>query len=578
MADALARVWSQGPGVFASLGRAQQVLLLALAVLVPSLMFVGSQWVSDGQYVPLFASLTTEDAGAIVTQLKSAKVPYRLGGNGEQILVPADRANEMRLKMAVQGLPLGGGVGFEVFDRPALGVSDFAQRLNYQRALQGELSRTIGQLRGVTRARVHLVLPQPSLFTDRERPASASVFLKLTAGTALGREEIRGIVHLVASSVEGLNADRVTIVDTAGRVLSVGADGAAATGPVSGRRLELKTAVEDGVEQRLQSLLDAVLGPRQAVSRVSAHLNFDQVERTEEKFDPNTIARQKTRSQESTKAGSSAPVPGATPATDLNVTASATPGPSATASTTQTEATRQSETTTYEMSRIVARTLTSPGEIQRLSVAVLLNTPTKVVMGDDKKETRQPAARAPEEIEKIRKVVMGAIGFNESRGDEVTVVEMPFDTTVLDRERAVLDGPAPPPAPRQWLTSPSTVMMAIGGAAAVAMAVVVWLTMVRGRAQARALAEVSLSVSQDAERVARGGAASATPTAAKHVPRVAQPLVPEELLELSRERDDIRQKAFSLATAEPEATAQLIRAWLVKKKAQPVGHGVGDGA
>ena len=126
MADALARVWSQGPGVFASLGRAQQVLLLALAVLVPSLMFVGSQWVSDGQYVPLFASLTTEDAGAIVTQLKSAKVPYRLGGGGEQILVPADRANEMRLKMAVQGLPLGGGVGFEVFDKPALGVSDFA--------------------------------------------------------------------------------------------------------------------------------------------------------------------------------------------------------------------------------------------------------------------------------------------------------------------------------------------------------------------------------------------------------------------------------------------------------------------
>src|SRR5437870_8587097 len=285
MADALARVWSQGPGVFASLGRAQQVLLLALAVLVPSLMFVGSQWVSDGQYVPLFASLTTEDAGAIVTQLKGAKVPYRLGGGGEQILVPADRANEVRLKMAVQGLPLGGGVGFEVFDRPALGVSDFAQRLNYQRALQGELSRTIGQLRGVTRARVHLVLPQPSLFTDRERPASASVFLKLAPGSQLRAEQVKGIVHLVASSVEGLSPERVTLVDTAGRVLAMG--GESATSAVSGRRLEIKTALEDSLERRVQTLLDSALGPGQAITRVAAQMNFDQMERTEEKFDPN---------------------------------------------------------------------------------------------------------------------------------------------------------------------------------------------------------------------------------------------------------------------------------------------------
>src|SRR5215831_15039906 len=129
MADALARVFSQGP--IAGLGRTQQIMLVALAILLPGLIFAGSQWVSDGQYVPLFASLTTEDAGAIVTQLKAARVPYRLGGNGEQILVPADKATEMRLRMAVQGLPLGGGVGFEVFDKPALGVSDFAQRLNY---------------------------------------------------------------------------------------------------------------------------------------------------------------------------------------------------------------------------------------------------------------------------------------------------------------------------------------------------------------------------------------------------------------------------------------------------------------
>src|SRR5581483_763477 len=171
------------------------------------------------------------------------------------------------------------------------------------RALQGELARTIGQLHDVAHARVHLVLPQPSLFTDRERAASASVFLQLRPGGQIGRDEVRGIVHLVASSVEGLTADRVTVVDTRGRVLSAGAESGSPTA-LSPRRLEIKSAVEEGIERRVQSLLDAALGPGQAVARVTAQLNFDQVDRTEERFDPNTVARQKTVSKESTKGSS----------------------------------------------------------------------------------------------------------------------------------------------------------------------------------------------------------------------------------------------------------------------------------
>jgi flagellar M-ring protein FliF len=553
------RVFNSGPSVWTGLARAQQVLLLAVGLLVPALFFVGSQWVSDGQYVPLFASLGAEDAGAIVNQLKASKTPYRIGGNGDQILVPADRVAELRLRMAVQGLPLGGGVGFEVFDKPAFGASDFAQRLNYQRALQGELARTIGQLREVARARVHLVLPQPSLFADRERLASASVFLKLVAGAQLGREQIRGIVHLVASSVEGLAPERITVVDTAGRVLSLGGDGGGA-GPLSPRRLEAKSAVEEELERRVQTLLDATLGAGQAVARVAAQLNFDQVERTEEKFDPNAVAKQKTKSVESTKGRSTTP----SVAAGVPDPGSATAGQAA-ASVNQNDGNRESESVTYEVSRTIARTHTAPGDIRRLSVAVMLNTVTRVTQGPDKKEVRAAAPRSADDLEKIRKVVMGAVGFSETRGDQVTVVEMPFDTTSLDRERALLEQPAAPaPAPAAYVSP--TVFAVVGGVLVVLIGAVLWLLLFRRRSRSRDLAEVALSL--DREQVAAAGEAGAPSPrrAAPGVPRPPQPLVPEELLALSREREDIRHKAFDLATSEPDATAQLLRAWLVKKK------------
>lgn len=599
MADALNRVLQNGPSAWTGLSRGQQMLLLVLGLLLPVVVVVGSQWVSDGQYVPLFASLSPEDGGAIVAQLKASKTPYRVGGNGDQILVPADRVSELRLRMAVQGLPLGGGVGFEVFDKPALGVSDFAQRLNYQRALQGELSRTIGQLREVARARVHLVLPQPSLFSDRERPASASVFVKLQAGTQLGREQIRGIVHLVASSVEGLSAERVTVVDTSGRVLSMG--GAADTSPLSPRRLEIKTAVEEGIERRIQSLLDTALGAGHAVARVSAQINFDQIERTEEKFDQNAVPRQKTRSTESSKGRSATPMtPPAAP--DANAPQPNQPTPANQANqnaqsnqnVTQNEGSRESESVTYEVGRIVARTLTSPGEIQRLSVSVILSTPTKVTQpaDKDKKEVRAPAPRAAEEIEKIRKVVMGVVGFNETRGDQVTVVEMPFDTSVLDRERGALDQPLPPLPPQPWITMQT---MGIGVVAFLAMAAVLWLVL-RGFSRQRAHAQMALSLER-AEAMAPRAAVAAAPgpigqmalpaspaymagvtrPAGRQASRASAPLVSEELMEQSREREDIRDKASSMANAEPDATAQLLRAWLVKKRSQPVRVGSQDG-
>lgn len=572
MAEALDRLMERGPALWTGLGRARQLGVAVLCLAVTGLLFAGSQWLSDSQYVPLFASLASEDAGAIIAQLKASKTPYRIGGTGEQILVPSDKVAELRLRMAVQGLPLGGGVGFEVFDKTSFGVSDFSQRVNYQRALQGELARTIGQLRGVSRARVHLVMPQPSLFSDRERQPSASIFLKMAAGGRLAPEEVRGIVHLVASSVEGLSPERITLVDTAGRVLAAGSDGAAPAG-LSPRRIEIKTAVEEGLERRVQSLLDSALGAGQAVTRVTAQINFDQVERTEERFDQTPVARQETRTVETTNGSSStpsglpaspAPAPGgaATPPAP-----GAAPTPSHAASTHSTTTTRETENVSYELSRIVAKTLTTPGEVQRLSMAVMLNTNTRVIQGPDKKEVREPTPRSAEEIEKIRRIVMGAVGFNQARGDEVTVVEMPFDTSLRDRAQTVLEH-GDPAAPLGGLGGSTTGVIAAALAAAAA-AIGTWI--LRRRSRQRALEEVARSLHMQGRRAA-GSPADQAVSGHHDVEESSMEGVPEEFARISKERDGVRQKAMGLASTDPEATAHLLRAWMVKKKAlQPVG-------
>lgn len=563
MADALARVFDRGPAAWTGLGRTRQVLLLVLAIAVTLGLFFASQWMGETTWVPLFASLPQEDAGAIVQQLKAQKTPFKIGGAGEQILVPADKVNEIRLRVATQGLSIGNGIGFEVFDKGSFGLSDFNQRINYQRALQGELARTIGQLRGVTRARVHLVMPQPSLFVQKERTPSASVFLKLAPGARPTGEEVRGIINLVASSVEGLVPGRVTIVDTAGRLLAPGTDNAG-NGDLSPRRLEIKAAVEDGVERRVQSLLDSALGVGQAMTRVSSQLNFDQVERTEERFDPAPVTKTETRSVEKTKATSAAPlVPAGVPTVGA-------PTPPATPNhTTTNEGTRESATVSYELSRIVARTLTSPGEIQRLSVAVLVNTPVRITQSPEKKEIREPAPRGAEELDKIKRLVMSAAGYNQQRGDEVTVVEMPFDTSMRDREQALLEQETAPAAPVVWYrTKPVLIGGAAGGA--VLLATAAWLVM-RKKKGGRAEPELTRAVPVDTPR----GASPAERLAAAADDGgdvAALPGVPDELLRLTREREDVRQKALNLATSEPEVAAQLIRAWMVKKRpGAPVG-------
>src|SRR5215831_13152485 len=218
MGARLQAIWEQLAAFFLALPPARRLTVAVVGLASMAAVLALAWWVQRPLFRPLFTNLSEQDAGAIVQELKAQKVPFEIEDGGRAVLVPAERLYELRLALAGRGLPEGGGVGFEIFDKQTLGQTDFLQRLNYQRALQGELGRTIGQLGGVESARVHLALPERSLFVAEDRRPSASVVVKLVAGRTLGRSQIDGIVHLVASSVEGLDADAVTVVDERARM------------------------------------------------------------------------------------------------------------------------------------------------------------------------------------------------------------------------------------------------------------------------------------------------------------------------------------------------------------------------
>ena len=341
-------------------------------------------WVQRPLYRPLFTNLAEQDASAIVEALRAEKVPFRLKDGGRAILVPAEQLYELRLALASRGLPEGGSVGFELFDRQTLGQTDFLQRLNYQRALQGELARTISRLGGVESARVHLALPERSLLVGEDRRPSASVVVKLAPGRALSAAQIDGIVHLVAASVEGLAADGVTVVGEGGRMLTTDRRGGETLGASSGA-LEMQASIERQLAERVESMLAAVVGREKAIARVAATLDLARVERTEETYDPERTA---LRTQRTTR-----------------------------------EQERRDESQSYEVSKVVSHTVAPAGVVKQLSVAVLIDG-TYTGAGAARKFTPRPA----EELARLKELVKNAVGFSEARGDRIEITSVPFQS------------------------------------------------------------------------------------------------------------------------------------------------------
>jgi len=392
-------------------------------------------WAKAPDYRTLFSNLTDQDGGAIVTQLQQMNVPYRFADSGGAIEVPADKVHELRLRLAQQGLPKGGAVGFELLDQEKFGISQFSEQVNYQRALEGELARTIETLGPVKSARVHLAMPKPSLFVREQKLPSASVTLNLEPGRALDEGQIAAVVHLVSSAVAGLPPGNVTLVDQGGHLLTQSNTG---DRDLNDAQLKYASDVEARVQRRIESILSPIVGNGNIHAQVTAQINFDNKEQTEEQYSPNGDASQAVmRSRqvnESEQVGGQNPggVPGAlsnSPAPAPNAPISTPPanqqagaqGQQRNTSTNNQSGPRNSsrnETTNYEVDRTIRHTKMNVGDIQRLSVAVVVNYKN---LPDGK-----PLPLTADQMKQIEDLTREAMGYSTTRGDTLNVVNSPF--------------------------------------------------------------------------------------------------------------------------------------------------------
>lgn len=435
---------------------AKQLLGLAMVFIAAvAVVATSAYWLSAPQYTLLVADMDAETATSVVSKLKSDKVPYQLGDGGRSVSVPVERVDELRLQFASDGLPAGGRIGFEIFDRTAFGTTEFLEHVNYRRALEGELGRTIASLSEVSSARVHIAMAKDSLFVDQEQPAKASVVLKLKANRPLSPATVRGIAGLVASSVESLRPDAVVIIDDAGRQLNRQVDTAEAG--VNGLQADRQQTIERDLTTKVMTLLEPVVGEGRVRVNVAAHLRTDSVEETEERFDPNAVVRSRQTTSDVSAAAaagagalglagaranqppalSTAQNSGSAPAAAATQQAAAggASGPSAPVPTTGGAVPgRSSEITNYEISKLVRHTATPPGQVARLSVAVILDderVSTRAADGSSQVTTR---AWDPKGIERISGIVSAAVGLDTERGDQLTVENIPFDATPIPIE------------------------------------------------------------------------------------------------------------------------------------------------
>lgn len=440
-------------------GRHLLAMMLAAATAV-ALALGAWMWSRTPDYRVLFSNVNDRDGGSIIAALSQMNVPYKFADGGGAILVPGDRVHEARLRLASQGLPKGSLVGFESMESPKLGTSQFLEQVNFQRALEGELARSIQSVSAVGSARVHLAIPKPSVFLRDQQKPSASVLVNLNAGRMLEPGQVSAIVHLVSSSVPELQVKNVTVVDQNGNLLSSQDDGQQ-TGLDPGQLKYLKD-LEHGYAQRIETLLSPMLGAANVRAQVTADLDFSQIEQAEEAYRPNQgTAAAAVRSLNSSESGTSGAgaqaggVPGALsnqPPQPATAPIAAPAAPAAPATAGQPDAAAQANAATatpapvaavvnsrkdsaiaYEVDKTLKHTRLSTGNIKRLSVAVLINH-RKVTAKDGKVSMR---ARSEDEMAQIDKLVREAMGFSQVRGDTVTVANSPFTAEELDVPAAV---------------------------------------------------------------------------------------------------------------------------------------------
>lgn len=512
------------------IGGRQRAMLLMVGVGVAAVVFGVSKWATQPDWVPAFTNQPIATVGQMTDKLSAAGIGFKLDRGGSDILVSANDVARARVELAKDGLPSAGRPGMELFDQPSWGMTDFTQRINYRRALEGELERTIGKMTGVQSAQVHLALHEQATFRSQDKPANASVVLK-TGGAPPGQDVVQGIAHLVASSVDGITADHVTVLDDSGRMLSTPDDGSMAS--LTNAQLATQREVEGYLQSKAEGMVDDIVGAGNARVRVSANLNFDKIERQSELVDPDKQATSTEQRYEIT--------PGA-----------------------QGGAASSNVAMSYDNSKITENFSGAIGNIKKLSVAVLINDrmiPPPANAGPDAKPTYVP--RTPEEIARIESLISGAVGADSTRGDVVTVVATHFDATPIPT--AEKDAPQSMIATVQQFEKPGISLLAIVALLIVAMMLIKAIKSLPAPSNRAAYAPLALpgpggTHSNHFTSSAVDTANAISSSAHQHQAYAPAPIIAEPLA--FPEQNQTRGRVAATIAAKPDVSTRVVRAWL----------------
>ena len=534
-----------------ALDRAQRMRLGAGVALLVAAAVAAVVMGRQPDYRVLFSNLGDKDGGAVVAQLSQMNVPYKYSEGGGAILIPAERVHDVRLRLATQGLPKGSVAGFELMESNKFGMTQFQERLNFQRGLEGELTRSIQALSSVQSARVHLALPNQNGFFREQQKPSASVLVSLHPGRILDRAQLAGIVHLVASSVPELAPSAVSVLDDTGKLLSQSPDSAAGA-EINAQQLLYVQQLEQQYSRRIMDILEPVVGRDNVKAQVTAEVDFSQTESTSEQFRPNqTPDSSAVRSQQVLESRGSATktatgVPGAVanqpPAPSAAPINGANPAPNAGGQQGTEEQTNKRESTTnYEVDKTVKVVRGSTGAVKRLSAAVVVNYQS----AEDKGKTVTKAL-TPEQIEQMTALVRETIGFNRERGDSVNLMNTPFQVTAVPTTDTPL-----------W-KQPEVVDLAKTFAwpvGAVLFAALVLMGLVRPALKGSAPAKAT------AAKPVAGGQLDALEAETPERPALAAPSRKDEVLPATPEQLRL-EDARVLAKENPVAVANILKTWL----------------
>lgn len=545
----------------------QRLWIAIAAIAVLGGLTALNHWNQERDFKPLLSGLAAEDAGTVTSKLRELNVDYRLGDNGSSISVPSDKVAEARLQLASAGLPKSGRIGFELFDKTNFGASEFDEQVNYHRAIEGELERSVMSIREVEQARVHITMAKDSLYTEQREPAKASVLVKLRSVAPLSPVNIAAICQLTASAVPGLTPDHVSLVDTNGNLLNrPRAAGPADADDASEGSLEYRKSIEKDVQAKIAQTLEPLLGAEHFRTGVSAEVDLTSGDQSEELYNPDKSAISNSQTtQDGPALPSAAGVPG---------TASNLPNPTSKPSTGTSAFARHTENITYQNSRLVKHTNLPKGSLKRLSLSVLVDHSLR---WDGPKRIVEPPSA--EKLKVIHDLVAAAVGFNADRGDQLVVEAFPFEAT-LTSEPLRLDQPGAAPTATNlppWLAKLAAqkniaMIAGVGGAATLALAIGFFVVLTRSRKKHAVKAEVATAALEASGSKESGPSPQEIEAQIQHkmeqqsaekARQEAEALMRLKLPEVSTKKTEVLVKHIGAeAKKDPTAMAQVVRTWL----------------